>query len=585
MNIFKKIERELHLIVEQLKKEGKLPDTVTTDRIDAAPPTEARVTSDMTTNAAMVLAKQAGKNPREIAGLLLEKITNLAGVAGAEIAGPGFINITLSPSIWQEAVLDILEQGRGYGNSEVGTRKRVNIEYVSANPTGPMHVGHGRGAVYGDALASLLMKAGYDVTREYYINDAGAQVEKVADSVFLRYREALGENIGEIPEGLYPGDYLIAVGKGLADAHGRTLLNQSRAEWLPVVRDYSLDVLMQLIKDDLAVLGIYHNVFSSERAITKAGEVEAALATLEKKGLIYTGVLEPPKGKAPEDWEPRPQTLFKSTQFGDDCDRPIKKSDGSWTYFAPDIALHFDKCRRGFDLLIDVFGADHGGYVKRIKAVVQALTDGKVGMEVKLCQLVKFLRNGEPMKMSKRAGTFVTVREVVDEVGKDVFRFIMLTRKNDVPLDFDFAKVMEQSKDNPVFYVQYAHARAHSVMRNAGAEQPEALKMAASPSPHLLSRLSTPEELAIIRLLCNWPRMVESAAQALEPHRVAFYLHEVAAAFHGFWNLGNDDLGLRFIIKHDIELTAARIALARAVSLVIASGLMVLGVEPMEEMR
>ncbi len=579
MNIFKKIERELHVIVERLKQEGKLPGNVISDKAEATPPRDA-AHGDIATNAAMVIAAQIGKNPKEVAGLLAEELKNEAGIAKVEIAGPGFINITLLPSIWQEALMDILERGRDYGNSDVGKGRKVNVEYVSANPTGPMHVGHGRGAVYGDAMASLLEKAGYKVTREYYINDAGGQVDKLAESAYLRYREACGETI-EIPEGLYPGDYLVPVGKALLKEHGRDLKKEDMGK----VRDVALKMMMDLIREDLAVIGIKHDVFTSERQLTVDGKVEKALATLDKQGLIYTGVLEPPKGKAPEDWEPRPQTLFKSTQFGDDCDRPVKKSDGSWTYFAPDIAYHFDKCQRGFDLLIDVFGADHGGYVKRIKAVVQALSGGKVGIDVKLCQLVKFLRGGQPAKMSKRAGTFVTVREVVEEVGKGVFRFIMLTRKNDAPLDFDFEKVMEQSRDNPVFYVQYAHARAHSIIRNAAADMPEAVKLSTAPNAHLLARLTHPEELALIRLMCNWPRLVESAAEGLEPHRIAFYLQEVAAAFHGFWNLGNDDAGLRFIVKQDVELTAARIMLANAVAIVVASGLIVLGVEPVEEMR
>lgn len=584
MHIYKHIEHEIRLIIESLKAEGKLPAELNVDKVEATPSREASH-GDIATNAAMVLAAQAGKKPREIADLLVEKLKGLAGIVKADVAGPGFINMTLSPSIWQESVADILESGIGYGNSQLGKGVRVNIEYVSANPTGPMHIGHARGAVYGDALATLLMKAGYEVTKEYYINDAGGQVDKLAESAYLRYREACGEKIGEIPEGLYPGDYLIPIGQALKRLHGEALLNKPREAWLEGVRAYTLEAIMEMIKGDLEVLGIRHDIFSSERAITAAGEVDAALEVLQKKGLIYNGVLEPPKGKVVEDWEPRPQTLFRATEFGDDCDRPVKKSDGSWTYFAPDIAYHYDKCRRGFNLLIDVFGADHGGYVKRIKAAVAALTDNRVQVEVKLCQLVKFLRGGEPMKMSKRAGTFVTVREVTDEVGKDVLRFIMLTRKNDVPLDFDFAKVMEQSKDNPVFYVQYAHARARSVIRKAAEESPQALEASKQPDAAMLTCLSHPEELALIRLLCNWPRLVESAAAALEPHRVAFYLQEMAAAFHGFWTLGNDDLSLRFIIKENTELTAARIALARAVSVVIASGLMVLGVEPLEEMR
>ena len=584
MNIFKKIEQELHVIIEVLKKEGALPDTVVSTKVEATPPKDA-AHGDIATNAAMVIAAQTGKNPREIATLLVEKINQLDVVEAVQIAGPGFINMTLKQSVWQNAISDILAHGRAYGDSDVGKGKKVNVEYVSVNPTGPMHVGHGRGAVFGDALATLLQKAGYSVTKEYYINDAGAQVDKLADSAYLRYREANGETIAEIPEGLYPGDYLVPVGQELAKLHGKKLMDAPREVWLPIVRDFSIDAMMDLIRGDLEVLGVKHDVFTSERAITKAGKVDEALKVLESKKLIYTGVLEPPKGKAPEDWEPRPQTLFKSTEFGDDVDRAIKKSDGSWTYFAPDIAYHFDKCQRGFDLLIDIFGADHGGYVKRIKSAVNALTGGKVAVEVKLMQMIKLLRGGAPAKMSKRAGNFVILRDVIDEVGKGVFRFIMLTRKNDAPLDFDFDTVMQQSRDNPVFYVQYAHARARSVIRNAIAEMPEVEALVKNPPKDLSTLIKHPAELALIRLMCSWPRTVESSAAALEPHRIAFYLQDVAAAFHGLWNMGNDDLGLRFIIKHDIQLTAARVVLANAVSTVIASGLLVLGVEPVEEMR
>ncbi len=577
MNLYKHYETQIRQAASQL-------GFAALDKIEATPPRDS-AHGDVATNAAMVIAAQSGKNPREIAGLLLPHIQAFSGVLAVEIAGPGFINITLDPAVWQRAMLDILASGLGYGNSALGEGKNVNVEYVSANPTGPMHVGHGRGAVFGDALATLLMKAGYNVTKEYYINDAGAQVDKLAESAYLRYREACGEAIGDIPAGLYPGEYLIAVGEALRQLHGDTLLASERDEWLPVVRDYALGAIMEMIKDDLSALGITHDVFTSEREMTLAGKVEEAVALLERKGLIYTGVLEAPKGKAPDDWEPRPQTLFKSTQFGDDVDRAIKKSDGSWTYFAPDIAYHYDKCKRGFDLLIDVFGADHGGYVKRIKSAVHALSDGKVAVEVKLMQMIKLLRGGQPAKMSKRAGNFVTIREVVDEVGKDVLRFIMLTRKNDAPLDFDFAKVMEQSKDNPVFYVQYAHARTRSIMRNAASEVPEALPLARQADASLVSRLSHPAELALIKLMCSWPRVVEQAAIACEPHRIAFYLQDLAAAFHGLWNQGNDDLSLRFLQKNDIEMTAAKLVLVQAVSIVVASGLMVLGVEPAEEMR
>lgn len=584
MNIFKQIENNVKTIITQLQSENLLPESLVTDKVEATP-TRDVAHGDVATNVAMVLAAQLGKNPKEIASMFVGRLHTVEGIIKAEIAGAGFINMTLAPSVWQTSVLDILSEGRGYGNSDIGSGKKVNIEYVSANPTGPMHVGHGRGAVFGDALTTLLIKAGYNVTREYYINDAGAQIDKLAESVFLRYREVCGEKIDSIPEGLYPGEYLIPIAEALHEIHDRELLARDRLEWLPIVKNYTIEAVMEMIKADLAVIGIAHDVFTSERAITEAKEVEEAIALLSKKGLIYEGVLEPPKGKMPEDWEPRPQTLFKSTEFGDDCDRPVKKSDGSWTYFAPDIAYHYDKCRRGFDWIINVFGADHGGYVKRIKAAVSALSDNKVMVDVKLCQLVKFLRDGMPAKMSKRAGTFVTVREVVDEVGKDVFRFIMLTRKNDAPLDFDFAKVTEQSKDNPVFYVQYAHARTRSIRRNIATEMPEAMRLAQSPDTKLLARLSHPQELALIRLMCSFPRAVESAAAALEPHRIAFYLHDLAAMFHALWNQGNSDADLRFIVKNDIELTAARAALAHALSFVIASGLMILGVEPVEEMR
>ncbi|MDX2074591.1 MAG: arginine--tRNA ligase [Alphaproteobacteria bacterium] len=577
MNIFATINESIRAIARE-----QFP-AVQLDKIIAEPPKDASH-GDIATNAAMVIAAQVGKSPKEIAAHLLTHIKSLESVEKCEIAGPGFINLTLAPSLWQQQVGVILEHGRGYGNSAMGAGKKVNVEYVSANPTGPMHVGHAR-YIYGDALANLLIKAGYNVTKEYYINDAGGQVDKLADSAYLRYREACGEVIGEIPEGLYPGDYMVPVGEGLKQQFGVALLQEERAVWLPKVRDFAIDAVMEMIKSDLAMLGIHFDVFSSERAITEAGKVEDAIAELTGMGLIYEGVLEPPKGKTPDDWEPRAQTLFKSTEFGDDVDRAVKKSDGSWTYFAPDIAYQRDKIARGFDKLIMLLGVDHGGYVKRLKAAVNALSHGKVDLEVKLCALVKFMRDGEPMKMSKRAGTFVTVREVVEEVGVGVFRFIMLTRKNDMPLDFDFAKVTEQSKDNPVFYVQYAHARCHSIIRNAYADMPEAAARAEKPAAGIFAQFTHPAELALIRLLASWPRMVEQAASAMEPHRIPYFLHEVASAFHGFWNMGNDDLSLRFLQKDAIEKTASRIVLARAVAEVIASGLMVMGVEPLEEMR
>ncbi len=465
-----------------------------------------------------------------------------------------------------------------------GAGARVNVEYVSANPTGPMHVGHGRGAVVGDALSSLLAKAGFAVAREYYVNDAGAQIDILARSLHLRYREALGEGIGAIPDGLYPGEYLIETGQKLVERDGRKWLGRSEHEWLAPLRDFAIAEMMGLIGGDLALLGVRHDRFVSERALVAAGAIGECLAALEARGLIYTGVLEPPKGKLPEDWEPRPQTLFRATEFGDDVDRPLKKSDGSWTYFAADIAYHRDKFRRGFANLIDVWGADHGGYVKRMQAAVKAVTAGQATLDVKLCQLVNLSDNGQPVRMSKRAGTFVTLREVIDEVGKDVFRFIMLTRRNDQALDFDFAKVTEQSRDNPVFYVQYAHARAASVMRHAAEAFPGDDLSDAALAEAPLDRLSDPAELALIRRLAAWPRLVEGAAEAHEPHRIAFYLQEVAAEFHMLWNKGKDAAELRFILAADPALTRARLALVRAVAIVVASGLAVIGVVPVEEM-
>jgi arginyl-tRNA synthetase len=506
-------------------------------------------------------------------------------VAGAEVAGPGFINVRFDPDFWRVEVAEVLRLGDSYGESAVGAGRRVNVEYVSANPTGPMHVGHGRGAVFGDALARLLAKSGFAVTREYYVNDAGAQVDALARSTYLRYREALGEAIGEIPSGLYPGDYLKPVGQALARRDGDRWRNAPESEWLPAVRDFSVAAMMDSIKEDLAALGIEHAVFSSERQLVRSGAIEEAVADLDRKGLIYVGTLDPPKGKTPDDWEPRPQTLFRSTQFGDDVDRPLKKSDGSWTYFAADIAYHRDKFRRGFPLMIDVWGADHKGYVKRMQAAVAALTSGEGALDVRICNLVHLFEKGEPVKMSKRAGTFVTLREVIDQVGRDAVRFMMLTRGNEAALDFDLAKVVEQSKDNPVFYVQYAHARACSVLRNARAAFPGLALDDSSLATAVLRRLTDDGELALIRLLAGWPRTVEIAAEAHEPHRIAYFLTEVAAAFHGHWNRGNEDSSLRFIVAEDRELTYARVALVRAMAVVIADGLKVMGVTPVEEMR
>jgi arginyl-tRNA synthetase len=533
----------------------------------------------------MVLAGPAKIAPRQLATLLVERLRALPGVEEVAIAGPGFINLRLAPALWQAELAGLLRVGQAYGDSSLGGGSPVNVEYVSANPTGPMHAAHARGAVVGDALASLLVKAGYAVSREYYINDAGAQVEVLARSAYLRYHEALGEAIGEIPPGLYPGDYLKEIGQALAARDGRRWLEALESEWLPALRDFAIERIMAGIAEDLEALGVQMDRFSSERALVAAGAVQAALETLAARDLIYEGVLEPPKGKKLDDWEPRPQTLFRATRFGDDVDRPLKKSDGSWTYFANDIAYHLDKFRRGARILIDVWGADHGGYIKRMQAATTAITDGQAVLDVKICQLVHLLQDGKPVKMSKRAGTFVTLRDVIDEVGRDVVRFIMLTRRNDQTLEFDFAKVTEQSKDNPVFYVQYAHARCRSVLRLAAETRPvETLApeaLAAGP----LHRLAGADELELIRLLAGWPRLVEAAAEAHEPHRIAFYLYDLAAAFHGLWNKGKDDATLRFLLETDPELTLARLAMVQGVATVIASGLRVIGVEPVEEMR
>jgi len=579
MNIF----RDFKSKIEQELKALNLPAGLDFGRVTVEPPRDPSH-GDLSTNAALVLAKDAGLKPRDLADKLAERLKQLPDVTDVSVAGPGFLNWKLAETLWRDQLSGILAAGPRFASAPKKGGK-VNVEYVSANPTGPMHVGHARGAVVGDALARLLEKAGYDVTREYYINDAGAQVDVLARSAHLRYREALGEAIGEIPAGLYPGDYLVPVGQALAAKYGDKFAKAPEADWLAEVRAFAIAAMLDLIKADLLSMGVKHAVFASERALVEAGKVEEAFQALDAKGLIYTGVLEPPKGKTPDDWEPRPQVLFKSSQFGDDTDRPLKKSDGSWTYFASDIAYHFDKYQRGFATQIDVWGADHGGYIKRMQAAVKAITEGQGDLDVKICQLVNLLENGEPVKMSKRAGTFVTLRDVVDRVGKDVVRFIMLTRKNDAALDFDLAKVVEQSKENPVFYVQYANARAHSVFRNAAEAFPGMATDAATLAKADLARLTDPDEIALIKLMATWPRIVDSAAEAHEPHRVAFFLQELAAAFHGLWNKGNSDIGARFIVAGDRGITEARMALLRGVTAVIASGLDVLGVAPVEEMR
>ena len=581
MNLFSDIRDLVIAALESMVADGSLPAGLDFAAVAVEPPRDA-LHGDMATNAAMVLAKPAALQPRVIAESLAARLMADPRLAGADVAGPGFLNLRLDPVIWQGLIRSALVSGKDFGRSSLGQGMRVNVEFVSANPTGPMHVGHTRGAVFGDALARLLSFAGWDVTREYYINDGGAQVDVLARSAFERYREANGLE-PEIREGLYPGDYLIPVGEALKAKYGDSLLNQPESVWLRDVRDFATEMMMAEIRNDLKALGVEMDVYSSEKALYGTGEIEAAIDTLRGMGLIYEGTLEPPKGKEPEDWEPRVQTLFRSTAHGDDVDRPVQKSDGSWTYFAPDIAYHYNKVKRGFDQLIDIFGADHGGYVKRMKAAVSALSNGRVPLDIKLIQLVKLYKNGEPFKMSKRAGTFVTLRDVVEQAGADVTRFVMLTRKNDASLDFDFDKVLEQSKDNPVFYVQYANARINSVLRkarDAGIDCSDSVLQGAD-----LSRIGHEAEIAMAKKIAEWPRLVEIAARNNEPHRVAFYLYELASEFHGLWNRGNDDGALRFIQDGDMATSQAKIALAKSVSVVICSGLAILGVTPVEEMR
>ncbi|HEU4661485.1 MAG TPA: arginine--tRNA ligase [Pseudolabrys sp.] len=559
-------------------------------RVLVEPPRDASH-GDMATNAAMVLAKDAGKKPRDLAEAIGANLRKNENIEKVEVAGPGFINLTLKPQAWAEELRRVLREGGAYGRSDIGKREKVNVEYVSANPTGPMHVGHCRGAVFGDALANLLAFAGFDVTREYYINDAGAQVDVLGRSAFLRYREAIGEDIGAIPEGLYPGDYLKPVGEALAAEHGSALLAKPESEWLPIVRAKAVGMMMDAIRADLAALNVSHDVFFSERSLVagKKDQVAETIDALRARGEIYQGRLPPPKGGAAEEWEDREQTLFRSTDFGDDVDRPLMKSDGSYTYFASDIAYHKSKVDRGFLHMIDVWGADHGGYVKRMQAAVKAVSGGRANLDIKIVQLVRLLRAGEPVKMSKRAGEFVTLRDVVDEVGRDAVRFMMLYRKNDAVLDFDLAKVIEQSRDNPVFYVQYAHARGESVFRNAREVLPglpySATERAGMLERADLSRLTDSAELSLMRRVGAFPRTVEAAALAHEPHRIAFYLYELASEFHALWTRGKDLPHLRFIIQNDPETTMSRLALVQGIVTVLASGLALLGVSAPEEMR
>ena len=580
MNLFTHVREILIEVLKELSAQSVLPIDTDFSNITVEPPKDSRH-GDMSTNAAMVLSKLVEVKPRELAQIISEALSPKEIISSVDIAGPGFINITLSNFSWHGLLSAVLMSGVNFGKSGMGSSQKVNVEFVSANPTGPLHVGHTRGAVFGDALANLLAYSGYDVTREYYINDGGSQVDVLARSIFLRYQEAFGKEV-VFEEGTYPGDYLIPIAKALKEKVGDLYLNKPEDNWLPELRNFAVEAMMNLIRSDLDLLGIEMDTFFSEKSLYGSGKIEAALDRLRDNGLIYKGVLEPPKGKKTDDWEPREQTLFKSTEHGDDVDRPVLKSDGSWTYFAPDIAYHFDKISRGFDILIDVFGADHGGYVKRMKAAVSALSSGEVPLDIKLCQLVKLYQNGEPFKMSKRAGNFVMLRDLVEQVGPDVTRFVMLTRKNDAALDFDFQKVLEQSRENPVFYVQYAHARIKSVIRKAEALNVDTSDYALSEAN--LSSLTHASELSLIKKLAEWPRIVELSARLYEPHRLAFYLFDLSSELHSHWGKGGENPHLRFLQSDDMTITKSKIALARAVSIVISSGLAILGVQPAEKM-
>ncbi|GGB54310.1 arginine--tRNA ligase [Roseibium aquae] len=589
MNIFSEFSERVKVALNELGLETTDAQPLNLSKVTVESPRDP-AHGDLATNAAMVLSKQVGAKPRDLAERLAQVLRADPDITEVEVAGPGFINLRLAPVVYHRVLASVLALGPDFGRSTMGAGRKTNVEYVSANPTGPMHVGHTRGAVVGDALANVLAHAGYDVTREYYINDAGSQIDTLARSVFLRYREALGEDIGEIPAGLYPGDYLQPVGAKLKDLHGDALTGMDEAAWMPIVKDIALDMMMDMIRADLARLNVHHDVFFSERSLhASAGnapsKIDEMLETLRVRDLVYEGTLPPPKGQVPDDWEDREQTLFRASDFGDDTDRALKKSDGSYTYFAADVAYFQDKFQRGFDETIFVLGADHSGYAKRLQAVGEAISGGKTEVVVRFCQLVKLFRGGEPVKMSKRSGDFVTLRDVVEEVGRDPVRFMMLYRKSDAPLDFDFQKVTEQSKDNPVFYVQYGHARCHSVLRQAAAELPDLIQDPAALSAADMSVLVDSGELELIAKLAVWPKMVEAAAETHEPHRIAFYLHDLASSLHGHWNRGKELPQLRFINTNNTTLTLARLALVRAVSLVLASGLALLGVDAPEEMR
>ena len=584
MSIFKSVQASVGAIIDQLIAEGALTLSMPRPAFVVEPPRDL-AHGDMATNVAMTLTKAAGKTPRAIAEIIKPKLEALPVVSSVEIAGPGFINLRLKPEAWHVEVKDILKAGKSYGDSDLGKKQKVNVEFVSANPTGPMHAGHVRGAVLGDTLCRLLDKAGYDVTREYYMNDAGTQIDVLARTTHLRYREALGEDIGAIPEGFYPGEYLKDVAAALVKQDGNKWQGKSEAEWIDPIRKFASAFIIEIIKEDLALIGIKHDVFSNERVLIENGTLEKVFKLLEEKGLIYVGTLPPPKGKEMENWEPVPLTLFRSSNFGDDVDRPLKKRDGTWAYVMPDLAYHYDKVQRGFQYMINILGTDHGGYLERLRPGVAAFSSGTARLEVIFNNIVKIFKNGEPVKLSKRSGNLITLREMVEQVGVGAVRFFMLTRAPESELEFDFAKVVEATRDNPVFYVQYAHARCCSVMRNAAAmiegldTSPEALgKLDLSP-------LHEAEELALIRGLANWPRAVEAAALAQEPHRIAFFLMDLAGQFHSFWNKGNDNAALRFILPDNPELTRTKLALVKAVQTVLASGLAVMGCSALEEMR
>lgn len=580
MNFFHTFREDILKILQTLVKKGSLPEGLEFDKITTEPPRDPSH-GDLATNAAMVLSKPAKKNPRDLGQLIAKELETLSFVEEVSVAGPGFINLKLSPDFWYQELKTILKEKEEYGASSIGLGEKINLEYVSANPTGPIHAGHGRVAVVADVLANLLEKVGYRVLREYYVNDAGGQAEKLAKSTYLRYREALGEKISHIPEGFYPGDYLKEVGQALADRDGTLWLSVPEKEWLEPFREFAVNAMMTKICKNLALMGITHEVFTSETELHRSGVIENVISTLTNLGLIYEGTLERPKGKVIEDWEPRVQLLFRSTLFGDDTDRALQKADGSWTYFAGDIAYHYDKFRRGYSHMINVWGADHVGTVKRVTSAVKAITQEKGHLDVILCQIVNFTEGGKPLKMSKRAGTFVEVHDVIEKVGRDAFRFMMISRKSDAHLDFDFQKVLEQTRDNPVFYIQYAHARCYSVMRMAH----EVFPGWDQTLSENFEDLKDPDELHLLKLLASWPRQVEIAATTQEPHRLCYYLYEVAQQFHMLWNKGKDNTFLRFIVVQNRDLTRARLAMIQGVANVIASGFQVIGITPVQEMR